>query len=92
MTMRSFSSRLVVLAALHAPAALSAQGTLSTQGFGYPTGQNSTRSLGAAGALAENDPLSVTNPATLITFCRERIGAVEMEVETIVAELEDDRD
>lgn len=51
---------------LLAPYALAgAQGTLSTQGFGYPAGQVSTRSLGAGGALAEIDPLSVTNPSAL---------------------------
>jgi hypothetical protein len=48
------------------PAAVGAQGTLSTQGFGYPAGQMSARTLGAGGALAEIDPLSVTNPAALL--------------------------
>jgi hypothetical protein len=57
----------VTLAALTlaAPALARAQGTLSTQGFGYPTGQMSTRSLGTGGATAEFDPLSATNPAAL---------------------------
>jgi hypothetical protein len=50
------------------PAAARAQGTLSTQGFGYPTGQLSTRTLGAGGALADLDPLSVTNPAAIVNF------------------------
>lgn len=45
-----------------------AQGTLSTQGFGYPTGQLSSRSLGTGGALAETDPLSAINPAALVNF------------------------
>ncbi|HEY2064567.1 MAG TPA: hypothetical protein VGG84_01335 [Gemmatimonadaceae bacterium] len=62
----SFTLALLPLAAL--PLAARAQGTLSTQGFGYPTGQISTRSLGAGGALAEIDPLSVTNPAALLNF------------------------
>jgi hypothetical protein len=66
MTMRRLSLALVSLVAL--PLAARAQGTLSTQGFGYPTGQISTRSLGAGGALADIDPLSVTNPATLLGF------------------------
>ena len=35
---------------LAVPAVARAQGTLSTQGFGYPAGQISTRSLGAGGA------------------------------------------
>jgi hypothetical protein len=48
------------------PLAARAQGTLSTQGFGYPTGQISARALAAGGALAEIDPLSVTNPAAVL--------------------------
>ena len=47
------------------PAAVHAQGTLSTQGFGYPTSGMSTRSLGTGGAITELDPLSATNPASL---------------------------
>lgn len=64
--MRSLPFRLCASALLALPAAAAAQGTLSTQGFGYPTGQMSTRTLGTGGALAEIDPLSVTNPAGLI--------------------------
>jgi hypothetical protein len=45
-----------------------AQGTLSVQGFGYPTGQQSTRSLGAGGALGEIDPMSSSNPASILSF------------------------
>ena len=44
MIMRTFSRRLAAAALLVLPAAAGAQGTLSTQGFGYPTGQMSTRS------------------------------------------------
>lgn len=51
------------------PAAARGQGTLSTQGFGYPAGgQVSARSLGAGAALAENDPISATNPAAIFNF------------------------
>lgn len=65
--MRSLSR--VLAAALFAlPAAASAQGTLSTQGFGYPSGQMSTRTLGTGGAVSEIDPLSVTNPAALLNL------------------------
>jgi hypothetical protein len=64
---RSIFSRLI-LAALLVPAPSVAQGTLSTQGFGYPTGQLSTRALGTGGALAEIDPLSVTNPSSIVNF------------------------
>jgi hypothetical protein len=65
--MRSFPLRLLA-AALLLPTAARAQGTLSTQGFGYPAGQLSTRTLGTGGALAEIDPLSVTNPASILNF------------------------
>jgi hypothetical protein len=68
MTMRRFSIALALLPLAALPLVARAQGTLSTQGFGYPTGQISTRSLGAGGALAEIDPLSVSNPATLVDF------------------------
>ena len=64
MKMRKLSSFLL-LATLVAPAAARAQGTLSTQGFGYPTGGMSTRSLGTGGAVTEFDPLSASNPAAL---------------------------
>lgn len=60
---RTLAALLVAL-----PAAALAQGTLSTQGFGYPTGQLSTRTLGTGGALGEIDPLSVSNPSSLINF------------------------
>jgi hypothetical protein len=50
---------------LLAPASLAAQGNVSTQGFGYPTGQLSTRSEGAAGAFGEFDAQSPINPAAI---------------------------
>lgn len=42
-----------------------AQGTLSTQGFGYPPGQMSTRALGTGGGIAEFDADSPLNPAAI---------------------------
>jgi hypothetical protein len=59
--------RATTLAALTlaVPVLSGAQGTLSTQGFGYPTSGMSARSLGAGGAITEFDPLSTTNPAAL---------------------------
>ena len=66
--MRSLPFQLLAVALVTVPAAAGAQGTLSTQGFGYPTGQMSTRSLGAGGALSEIDPLSVTNPASVLNL------------------------
>lgn len=52
-------------AAASAAAPLAAQGALSLQGFGYPTGQLSTRSAGTAGALGETDAVSPLNPGAL---------------------------
>jgi hypothetical protein len=43
-----------------------AQGSVSLQGFGYPTGQLSTRAQGTAGALSEIDSRSPLNPAALV--------------------------
>ena len=45
--------------------AIAAQASLSTQGFGYPTGQLSSRAQGSGGSIAEVDPLSPINPASL---------------------------
>lgn len=47
-----------------------AQGTLSTQGFGYPAGGLSTHAEGLGGSIVENDPLSPVNPATLAVWGR----------------------
>ena len=66
--MRSLTPRVLVAALLVFPAVASAQGTLSTQGFGYPSGQLSTRTIGTGGAMAEIDPLSAANPAALLTL------------------------
>lgn len=49
-----------------APTAAAAQGALSAQGFGYPTGGLSARGLGTAGATGEFDLLSARNPAALV--------------------------
>src|SRR4029079_10135017 len=65
MTTGPVRSFLLASAMLAAAATARAQGTLSTQGFGYPTSGMSTRSLGAGGAITELDPLSATNPAAL---------------------------
>src|SRR5688572_30643060 len=44
---------------------IGAQGTLGSQGFGYPPGQLSVLSRSVGGATAEVDPLSPINPAAL---------------------------
>ncbi|MBA3670858.1 MAG: hypothetical protein H0W68_02385 [Gemmatimonadaceae bacterium] len=64
--MRRLALLVAALAAL--PSAARGQGTLSTQGFGYPAGQISARALGTGGALAESDPLSVSNPASILNL------------------------
>ena len=47
------------------PVSLAAQGNVSTQGFGYPTGQLSARAEGGAGAFGEFDAQSPINPAAI---------------------------
>jgi hypothetical protein len=54
---------LMILAASSAQA----QGSLSTQGFGYPQGEFSTRALATGGGLAQFDPQSSVNPASIAT-------------------------
>jgi hypothetical protein len=65
MMQRALTSSFVCLALLSLPALVRAQGTLSTQGFGYPTGEMSTRAIGAGGATADFDAFSSTNPASI---------------------------
>ncbi len=67
---RAALATLAAAAVAAVPRAARAQGTLSVQGFGYPTGQLSTRALGTGGALAEFDPVSTLNPAALLEFGR----------------------
>lgn len=56
---------IVVVAMAVTSAAAPAQGTLSTQGFGYPPGQFSTRALATGGAISEFDFDSPVNPASI---------------------------
>ncbi len=48
----------------------SAQGTISTQGFGYPAGGVSTRSAAGGGAFAEFDYVSSRNPSGVLGWGR----------------------
>ncbi len=59
--------RTVFVFSLFAGAA-GAQGNLSTQGYGFPTGQFSARAAGTGGAVAEIDPWSPLNPSTIGVF------------------------
>lgn len=54
-------------------AVANAQGTLSTQGFGYPPGQLSTRALSTGGGLGQFDPDSPLNPAAISTSSDARV-------------------
>jgi hypothetical protein len=51
-------------------ASAAAQGSLSSQGFGYPAGGLSTHAAALGGSIAESDALSPVNPATLVTWGR----------------------
>lgn len=70
--MRARSIRLVALvtALLAVSAAAEGQGTLSTQGFGYPLGGLSTRAAATGGALGEFDHQSSRNPSALTGWGR----------------------
>jgi hypothetical protein len=63
-TMR-VTMRLAWLALVVAPGVALAQSNLSVQGYGFPTGQLSTRANGTGGSIGEMDPLSPINPAAL---------------------------
>ena len=66
--------------------ALPGQANLSTQGFGYPTGQLSSRALGSAGSIGEVDPLSPINPASLADLpTRTVFFQIEPEFRTVTA-------
>lgn len=69
LTARCASILLAALAALAgATGTAGAQGDLSSQGFGYPTGQLSTASLAGGGSLGEFDPESGLNPASVASL------------------------
>lgn len=86
--LRSFISpvALVLIAATAVVPAASAQGTIGTQGFGYPVGGGSVRTNGTGGAFAEFDALTPTNPAALGGIGRTVITAqAEPELRTLTA-------
>ena len=76
MMTRSHSLRCLVIAAAAAfglvagPRVTSAQGSLSGLGFGYPTGQLSTRAIGLGGSTGELDPVTTRNPASMSSWGR----------------------
>lgn len=58
----------VAIALVVLPARVEAQGALSLQGLGYPTGGMSARAEATGGGVADFDPLSLVNPASLAAF------------------------
>lgn len=58
----------LALAVFWAPSALGAQGTLSTQGLGFPPGQLSSAARALGGSTGEIDPISPLNPAAIGIF------------------------
>ncbi|HEY0972177.1 MAG TPA: hypothetical protein VGE02_14510 [Gemmatimonadales bacterium] len=73
MRLSSVPAAALGLCALLAPSAAAAQGTVSSQGLGYPPGQYSTLSLSTGGAVAEFDPASATNPASVANLASSAI-------------------
>lgn len=65
----------VWLAASFAARPLSGQGTLSTQGFGYPAGGLSSRVIAGGAGFAEFDAMSTRNPASLLGWGRSGLYA-----------------
>lgn len=68
--MRPFLHGVATAAWFLLPAASLAQGALSVQGLGYPTGQVSSGSMGMGASTAEADAASSINPAALATVGR----------------------
>jgi hypothetical protein len=62
---RAIPALVIIAAAVAAPAGVQAQGSVGTQGFGYPTGQLSTRARGSGGSVSPFDAESPLNPAAL---------------------------
>ena len=58
-----------------APAFAHAQGSLGSQGFGYPLGGQSARALGAGGAAAGVDAQTPLNPAAIVLNSRALVYA-----------------
>lgn len=80
-----FTGLTIVVATL-LPALAQAQSNLSTQGYGYPQGQLSTRSLGLGGALGEVDQTSPLNPASIgLITNRTVLFQIEPEFRTVTS-------
>lgn len=73
MRTRFIQSALVGAAACAAAGSARAQGTVSTQGFGYPPGQISAAAAALGGGPAETDAQSALNPASIAAWIRPGI-------------------
>jgi hypothetical protein len=74
----------IAAAALVFAVPLAAQGNISTQGYGYPTGQLSSRALSMGGSLGEVDPGSALNPAAIGRLStRAALFQIEPEYRTV---------
>ena len=78
-------NRLFIIASI-GPAIAGAQGNLSTQGFGYPQGQLSTRALSLGGGTGELDQTTPLNPASSgLLQTRTLMFQIEPEYRTFTA-------
>lgn len=73
MRTRYIPTALLAAAALAAAGTARAQGTVSTQGFGYPPGQISAAAAALGGGPSETDAQSALNPAALAAWIRPGI-------------------
>ena len=73
MRTRVIPTALLAAAALAAGGTARAQGTVSTQGFGYPPGQISAAAAALGGGPAETDAQSALNPASIAAWIRPGI-------------------
>lgn len=87
---RSF--RLACIVVPMCAARLAAQGNLSTQGFGYPQGQLTSRALAMGGGIGEIDASSALNPAAIGRVTnRTVLFQIEPEFRTLTSTSSSDR-
>lgn len=71
--MKNMIHAAIALSVITMAGVANAQGTLSTQGFGYPTGAVSTRARATGGGMTEFDPDTPVNPAAIATSSDPRL-------------------
>jgi len=77
----SGSAVVAALAVIVFPCGVQAQGSVSTQGLGFPQGQLSSRALATGGAVTESDPISPVNPAAIVLFGGGTLVSFQLEPE-----------